>query len=190
MFFLTKNELKLTSPDGKRLIRVLSEVIEGIFGKEFLVVLHTTKKPSQIWWKFEILPSNIGGNKDICLPLWWQNFLPFALGVLSSSDEFWSTWNLTFSFFTTIASKCPFEMLSRSSIISDNFSLRFLLAPRSSSTFSKNRCFSWLRFFWDRARYFAKSSADSSLTFLSLKSEMEKKIYRSTFHKNRFSMGR
>ena len=108
---------------------------------------------------------------------WWQNFLPFALGVLSSSDEFWSTWNLTFSFFTTIASKCPFEMLSRSSIISDNFSLRFLLAPRSSSTFSKNRCFSWLRFFWDRARYFAKSSADSSLTFLSLKSEMKKNIY-------------
>ena len=106
----------------------------------------------------------------------WQYYLPFALGVLSSSDEFWRTWNLTFSFFTTIASKCPFEMLSRSSIISVNFSLLFLLAPRSSSTFSKNRCFNWLRFFWDRARYFAKSSADSSLTFLSLKSEMEKKI--------------
>ena len=48
IFFLTKNELKLTSPDSKRLIQVSSEVIEGIFGEEFLVVLQTTKKHSQI----------------------------------------------------------------------------------------------------------------------------------------------
>jgi len=42
------HELEITSSDGKWLIRVSQEVIEGIFGEEFLVVLRTTKKPSQI----------------------------------------------------------------------------------------------------------------------------------------------
>ena len=80
-------ELKLTFPKGKRLIRASLEVIEGIFGEEFLVVLCTTRKPSQTWWKFEILSSNIGDNKEIYLPLFIGRGILFHLQTCESKLE-------------------------------------------------------------------------------------------------------